>query len=305
MKIVEADNLLGEGPQWNAARQELVWIDGSKPHLWRWRAGAARAEPWPLQRPPAAVLPLDDGRLVIAFRAGIAIAESFGAAIRPLELPGLDLGDERFNDAKVDARGRLWIGTLDRRLTRPIGRLYRIDDASVAAMDSGFALSNGIAWSPDASTMYFSESMDRVVHRYAFDVESGGIRRLDPLMRVEGPPAKTDGLTVDAEGGIWCAIFGGRRIERRRPDGALDRTIELPVTNPTSCTFGGADLRTLFVTTARYGLAPDALSREPHAGCLLALDAGVQGIAEPQLASTNLLLAQPAARIHPPESAHA
>jgi sugar lactone lactonase YvrE len=294
MKVVSADNVLGEGPQWNAARQELHWIDGWKPHLWRWRWGSQAAEAWPLQRPPAAVLPLDDGRVVVAFRARIGIADRFGETLRDLELPGLELGDERFNDAKVDARGRLWIGTLDRRLARPIGRLYRIDDESVTAMDQGFALSNGIAWSPDGSTLYFSESMERVVHRYAFDLPSGTIRRREPLLRVEGPPAKTDGLTVDAEGGIWCAIFGGGRIERRRPDGSLDRVVDVPVSNPTSCMFGGPDLRTLFVTTARYGVAPADLPRQPLAGNVLALDVGVQGLPEPTLAPTNLLLMEPA-----------
>lgn len=296
LQWIEAGNLLGEGPQWNAAQQELVWIDGARPHLWRWHWGSAHAQPWPLERPPAAVLPLDDGRLVIAFRARFGIAERFGGPIRALALPGLELGEERFNDAKVDRSGRLWIGTLDRRLTRPLGRLYCIDDHDITAMDAGFALSNGIAWSPDGERMYFSESFERVVHRYAMHHRTGPLQRLAPLFRVPGPPAKPDGLTVDAEGGIWCPIFGGARLERRLPDGTLERVIELPVANPTSCTFGGPDLRTLFVTTATYAVAADDLPRQPLAGHVLALAPGVQGLAEPQLAPSNLLLAQAASR---------
>lgn len=288
--VIKADNLLGEGPLWSHTCQELLWIDGSNPHIWRWRWGADSPEAWPLPRPPAAMALLEDGRLLIAFRARMALAEAFGGPLQDVAMPGLELGEERFNDGKVDNQGRLWIGTIDRALTRPVGKIYRIDHRGIVAMDKGFTLSNGMAWSPDGATMYFSESFDRHVHCYRFDAGAGTIEPAGSLASFAGAAPKPDGLTVDAEGGIWCAVFGGSRVIRYLPDGTVDRVIQLPVTQPTSCMFGGPDLRTLFVTTATYQLTPQQLEEQPLAGSVLAFKLDVAGLPEPFLNKNNLLL---------------
>ncbi len=288
--VIAADCVLGEGPLWCERSQSLIWIDGSLPRILRWRWGAARAEVWPQPRPPAALALAQDGRLFVAFRARFGVAAEPGAPVRDLDVPELVLGDERFNDAKVDAAGRLWIGAIDRELTRRIGSLRRIDADRVHVMAGGFALSNGIGWSPDGRQMYFSESFDREVHRFRFDPSVGTITPDGRLVGYAGGEPKPDGLTVDAEGGIWCVVFGAGRIDRFWPDGRLDRSIALPVSRPTSCMFGGPDLRTLFVTTARYGLTPEQLEAEPHAGSLLAIPMPVAGLPEHRLAPDNLLV---------------
>jgi sugar lactone lactonase YvrE len=288
--IIRADCVLGEGPLWCERSQSLLWIDGSLPRILRWRWGAAEAEVWPQPRPPAALALDGAGRLFVAFRERFGVAPAPGEPVQPLAVPGLSLGDERFNDAKVDAAGRLWIGTIDRQFNRRIGSLRRFDADGIAVMAEGFALSNGMGWSPDGTQMYFSESFDRQVHRYRFDAAAGAITPDGRLAGYDGGEPKPDGLTVDAEGGIWCVVFGAGRIDRFWPDGRLDRSITLPVSRPTSCMFGGPDLRTLFVTTARYGLSPAELAAEPHAGSLFALPMPVAGRPEHRLAPDNLLV---------------
>ena len=301
--IIRADTELGEGPLWCERTQSLLWIDGSRPQILRWRWGAEAVEAWPQQRPPAALALADDGRLVVAFRERFGIAAHPGAPVHDLEVPGLDLGDERFNDAKVDRAGRLWIGTIDRALKRRIGSLRCFDNAGIRVMDRGFALSNGMGWSPDGNTMYFSESFDRQVHRYRSDLRTGGIERDGVLASYLGGEPKPDGLTVDEAGGIWCVVFGAGRIDRIWPDGTLDRSISLPVSQPTSCVFGGPDLRTLFVTTATFRLAPEELARQPFAGSLIAIPMDVAGLPANRLAPDNILLC--ASLVTTQESAHA
>lgn len=287
--IIKANAVLGEGPLWCAASQSLLWIDGNRPQYFRWRWGTDQAESWSLERPPAALAQLPDGGLLMAFRARMGVLAFPGAPITEIDMLGLALGDERFNDAKVDAQGRLWIGTIDRALTRPIGHLWRMDASGIRAMEGGFALSNGMAWSPDGRTLYFSESFDRLVHRFDFDPGTGGIAHAGILASFHGAP-KPDGLTVDAEGGIWCAVFGEGRINRYLPDGTQDRTLKVPVTNPTSCMFGGPDMKTLFVTTASYGLDDAAKAAEPLAGSVFAFSMDVAGLPAPVLNPRCVLL---------------
>ena len=225
---------------------------------------------------PAALALPQRGGLLIAFRRGLAIASQAGAALQWLDLPA-DLGEERFNDARVDASGRLWIGTLDRALHRPIGALYELQaDGNLRCADRGFALSNGIGFSPDASTLYFAETHERVVWRYRFDGVAGSVSERERFAQWPTDAGAPDGLTVDAEGGVWVALFGGSRIERLRPDGSLDFALDLPVSQPTSCTFGGPTLQTLYVTTAYIGLSDAQRAAQPLAGATLGHRHGIR-----------------------------
>lgn len=302
--VIKAAAMLGEGPLWCVRTQSLLWIDGHQPQYFRWRWGAADTEAWPLERPPAALAQLADGRLLIAFRERMGVMDAPGAVIQEIDMPGLTLADERFNDAKVDRQGRLWIGTIDRTLSRPIGHLWRMDADGIRAMGSGFALSNGMAWSPDQRWLYFSESFERLVHRYRFDAENGNIVHAGTLASFQGGQPKPDGLTVDSEGGVWCAVFGGGCVNRYRPDGTLERSIRLPVTNPTSCMFGGPDLKTLFVTTAIFGLSDEARAAEPLAGSVLAFSMEVAGLPESILSPSCILLRDSASLLVPKGLCH-
>jgi len=277
----DARNALGEGPVWCPQAQALWWIDVSVPSLWRLEAASGRVESWPLPKPPGTFALLEDGSILIAFRSGLARFEP-GAPLRWLDLPTLALGDDRFNDGKVDRAGRFWIGTMDRALTRPVGRLFRMDGLKrIDEVDAGFALSNGIGWSPDNRAMYFAETYEQRIYRYDFDLATG--RASNRRVLVQLPDGHPDGLTVDAQGGIWCALFEAGRIDRYRADGSLDRSLATPVSRPTSCMFGGPGLGTLYVTTARHGLSDAQLAAQPWAGGVIAIDVAEHGIAEPRM----------------------
>jgi sugar lactone lactonase YvrE len=275
--VVDCANELGEGALWCPLEDRLWWIDIQKPTLYSWQPGGA-AQHWPLAKPPGSFALRKSGGFLFAFRNGLATMEKPGAKVA--WLPGLELGEERFNDGKVDRAGRFWAGTLDRKLGAAIGKLYRVaPDFQVATMDRGFTISNGIGWSPDDRTLYFTDTPSRRIYRYDFDLATGQISNRRVFVEVDPGPGGPDGMTVDAEGFVWSAQFDRWCVNRYAPDGTLDRSIGLPVQRPTSCTFGGAELGTLYVTSASMGLAP-----QPHAGGLFALEPGVRGLPEPRFA---------------------
>ena len=281
--VVDCKNVLGEGPVWCPREQALWWIDISSPALWRFDPRSGAVDHWALPRPPGSFALRNDGGFLIAFRAGLATLDEPGGEIRWLDVPGLDLGDERFNDGKADRAGRFWTGTLDRRLGSAIGQLYRVEPGfRVAAVDRGFTISNGIGWSPDGRTMYFTDTPSRRIYRYDFDPAAGRVANRRVFVEVAAGHGGPDGMTVDAEGHVWSAQFDRWCVNRYAPDGTLERSIRLPVQRPTSCMFGGPDLATLYVTSARMDLAGEALAAQPHAGGVFALEPGVHGLPEPR-----------------------
>jgi L-arabinonolactonase len=281
--VVDCKNVLGESPTWCPQERVLWWIDISNPALWRFDPRSGAVAQWSLPKPPGSIALRHDGGFLVAFRSGLALLSQPGGDIAWLDVPGLNLGDERFNDGKVDRAGRFWTGTLDRRLGAAIGQLYRVEPGfRVTSVDRGFTLSNGVGWSPDDKTMYFTDTRARRIYRYDFDRATGRAGNRRVFVEVGPGEGGPDGLTVDADGHVWSAQFDRGCIDRYRPDGGLERRIALPVQRPTSCMFGGADLDTLYVTTARMDLAPDALAAQPQAGGLFALVPGVRGVPEPR-----------------------
>jgi Gluconolactonase len=280
--VLACDNDLGECPIWCPTTRRLWWIDVARPTLWRFDPATGASESWPLPKPPAAIALRRSGGLLILFRRGYAVidAPSLGTAIKQTHT--LDLGDERFNDGKVAPDGRMWVGSMDRGMKSPIGRLYRFaPDDGLQTMDEGFVLSNGMGWSPDGRTLYFAETRSKRIHRYDRDPASGaiGTRRLFATLDGDSAP---DGLTVDAAGHVWVAAFGGGAVHRYRPDGTLALRLSLPVEHPTSCTFGGEDLRVLYITSARRGIEGNARPT-PQAGGLWAVRLDVAGLPETRL----------------------
>jgi sugar lactone lactonase YvrE len=282
---VDCKNVLGEGAVWCPLERLLWWIDISNPTLWRFDPRMARIDHWPLPKPPGSFALRKGGGFLFAFRNGFATLAAPGGELQWLEPAGLALGDERFNDGKVDRAGRFWAGTLDRRLGNAIGQLYRVEPGfRVTAMDRGFTISNGIGWSPDDRTMYFTDTPSRRIYRYAFDPAAGSVANRRVFVEAAPGHGGPDGMTVDAEGFVWSAQFDRWCIHRYAPDGRLDRAVRLPIQRPTTCMFGGPDLATLYVTSARMDLADDALAAQPHAGGVFALDVGVSGLPEPRFA---------------------
>jgi sugar lactone lactonase YvrE len=183
----------------------------------------------------------------------------------------------RFNDGAVDAAGRYWIGTMALDESPGGGTLYRSDGEGLAPVLAPVSISNGIDWTLDGTQMYYVDSTAQRIDLFDFDLATGtisGRRTFAEIDPVDGTP---DGLTVDAEGHVWLALWDGWALRRYRPDGTLERVVYLPVSNVTSCAFGGDDLRDLYVTSASKGLSDAELRAQPHAGGLFVLRPGVAG----------------------------
>ncbi len=283
-RVIPAGNTLGEGIQWHAG-SGLWWTDIQQALLMHLPVGSDNAVtvPMPERVGSFALIDGDDRNMLCAFETGIGIAARSGGDVdwlyRPETLrPGL-----RFNDGRVDRQGRFWAGTMveDAALAAAgTGALYCLDSNGAAHMrHGGVAISNGLAWSPDGRTMYFADSPKRTIMAFDFDVDSGAIGR--PRLFATTPDgAYPDGATVDADGCLWSAQWGASRIVRYRPDGKVDKMIELPVSQPTCVAFGGDRLDELYVTSARDGLDAAALASQQLAGDVLMYRPGNVGVRE-------------------------
>jgi sugar lactone lactonase YvrE len=278
-----APGVLTEGPRWHEERCELFWVDILASTFHRARHGdggsAEALTTVTLDRHVGAAAPAAGGGYVLAAGQGFLFLDDSGD-VTELAQPDAGHTEVRMNDGACDAEGRFWAGTMAYDVTPGAGVLYRLElDGSCSTVLTGLTISNGIGWSPDGKTMYLNDSGTGLVEAFDFDPASGDISGRRTLVSIPGPDIGPDGLTVDEEGGIWVAVWGGAEVRRYDPQGGLVETVHLPVTRPTSCAFGGPDCATLFVTSARNGLDDDELARQPDAGRLFRVEGlGVRGM---------------------------
>lgn len=275
-------DVLGESPIWHAGEAALYWVDIRAPAVRRLDVFSDTVDSRPMPGLVGAIAFADDGRLVVALESRIALLEFSTAELTTLtELPDMPAG-HRFNDGRCDPAGRFWVGTMHNITRAPEGTLYRLEPAGLTPVSSGISIPNSLAWSADGRTMYFADSLRYRIDAFPYDLATGrpGERRTF----VETPkPAFPDGSAVDAEGCLWNAEFLGSRIVRYTPDGCIDLTIALPVDRPTCCAFGGADLKTLFITSTCQHLSEAERAGDPLAGALFAVDVAVPGLPEPKV----------------------
>jgi sugar lactone lactonase YvrE len=263
---------------WSQAESRLYWIDTFEPSLNRFDPVSGKNEVSLLDRMVTAIVPTRTGRLVGVTPEGVAEVDFGTGRVSALVDPEADIPDNRFNDAKCDGRGRLWSGTMRLDASSASGSLYRINgDLSWKRMDSGFVVSNGLDWSPDDATLYFVDSATGRIYAYEYDPDTGEVGSRSDFAIVRPEHGRPDGLCVDSEGFVWCALWDGWCVRRYAPDGQLDRELRLPVPRPSSVAFGGGDLRTLYVTTARVRLPSRILSEAPNSGSLFAARMSVPG----------------------------
>lgn len=280
--VQSANSILGEGPNWHPTEQALYWVDIKRPAVFRFEPGIGQTGHWPMPFAVGCVAPAHTpGQLAFADAAGFGLLNLSSGELTRIADPEGDLPGNRFNDGKVDRAGRFWAGSMDDRCENPSGSLYRLDpDHSVHRMASGFICSNGMGWSPDDRLMYFTDSMLRTLWTYEFDLRTGALGERREFAHLSDDDGVFDGLTVDSEGYVWVAVWNGWRVIRYAPDGSIDREVRFPVQRPSSCMFGGHDLRTLYVTSACVELGWKDLRTGPLAGALFALQCDVQGRAE-------------------------
>jgi sugar lactone lactonase YvrE len=262
---------LGEGPLWDIRTQTLHWVDIVGGAVLRRGGNSPIGDRVELGTQVGCLgLTPDPDVLVVGMRTGWHLLNIRTGARRFLTDPEADRDSCRFNDGAVDPGGRFWTGSLEDREATPDGRLYVLHgDGSYAVADEGFYCSNGIDWSPDGRWMYFVDSRRDVIMRYAFDVESGRLRGKSTFVDTAALDGIPDGLRVDSSGDVWCAFWDGAHVTRFGPDGTAIERMPVPVLRPTSVAFGGPDLQTMYITSARYGLTDEQLRRWPLSGNVL------------------------------------
>lgn len=282
--LTDASAQLGESPVWCVRDQVLWWVDIKGRAVHRYDPSSGKDQQWPVPGEPGCLALRASGGLVLAMGQGfVAFDPVTGVTTSLAQLPDEPEGN-RLNDGRSDRAGRFWAGSMRDPPAPPAkpGRLFRLgaDHRVVSTVDQ-LIVSNGLAFSPDDRTAYLSDShvSVRTIWAYDFDLADGHLSNRRVFIDTNGMPGRPDGGAVDADGCYWSAATDGWELVRYTPAGTVDRRISLPIQKPTMPAFGGADLRTIFVTSIGIGMDR---AQQPLAGGLFAVDAGVQGLPEPR-----------------------
>lgn len=280
--LYDARNTLGEGPLWDSSRGRLWWCDIKASRLWWMDESGGPAGCADLPFRPSALALKRDGTLLLATDVGLVDLEpaSLEHAVRaPLEAePGF-----RTNDGKVDRAGRFWWSSMDDNEGARPGRLFVLhpDGRNEIGLEA-VGIANCMSTSPDGRTFYLADGLEQSLFAFDLDPATARLSNRRLFATLRGGQGAPDGGAVDAEGFLWSCQWGAWRLVRYAPDGGIDRIVPMPVEQPTSCAFGGPDLETLYVTSARVGLSEEQLAEQPDAGGLFAFQPGVSGLSIPR-----------------------
>jgi sugar lactone lactonase YvrE len=286
-RVVRLERELAESPRWDVEEQAVYWLDiWNDPAVFRYRPVTGEFTAWSPGLPVTGQARRAGGGFVFATRTGLYTWDERTGESRFIHDPEADNRPVRFNDGSADRMGRFWAGsTYADDQFRAEGSLYRMDaGCNVQKMAGGLACSNGLGWSPDNRTMYVTAQFAYELLAFDFDPASGEIANRRSFAKVPEADGLPDGLTVDAQGCVWSAQWGGWRLTRYDPDGKIERVVKLPVPNPTSCVFGGPDLKDLYVTTAWLLLSDEERKAAPGSGDLFVIHTDIQGLIEPKFA---------------------
>lgn len=282
-----APSLLGESPFWHPDEAALYWCDIAGLRVNRFTPASGEHADWSFDSEPGCCAPVAGGGLLVATRHGLIRLNTHNGHRRRVAKPPYDAALQRFNDGRADAKGRLWCSTVYDPRSEALAGLYRWQGEAFDRLAGDITVGNGLAFSPDGSTMYWSDTTSHRIFAFDFDCGAGQLSRQRvfaqfPLKQPSADLAhyggRPDGAAVDAEGCYWVAMYEGQRLLRIAPDGHVLQELPLPVRCPTMPCFGGPDLCTLFVTTARDKRPADELQAQPLAGCVLSLRVGVPGL---------------------------
>lgn len=282
--VLNAGATIGESPTWAPAEGMLYWIDVKKPALHRYDPVTGRQGSWNVSSDIGAFALLPDSvGAIVALREGVFRLEFASGSLIRLAPPPFDPTLFRFNEGACDGAGRFWIGVmfdpLDGRPPAQAASLHRFTLGEGLVLQPDVSeLHNGMAWNREESLFYLSHSRAGEVFAYTFDARRGQLGSCGLFAKIATSDGIPDGAAIDTEGGYWCALHGGSRLRRYTATGELDREINLPVSQPTMCAFGGEALDELYVTSASDKLSPEQRTREPLAGALLRVRCGARGI---------------------------
>ena len=272
---------LGEGPVWDDREQVIRWVDIVNGHIHRWDPDSRSHQRLELGEMVGVIAMRTNGHLIAGLRSGIAFVDASTGEIQRLHAPDSHLPGNRFNDGKCDPSGRFWAGTMPLTADRPEGSLYVADgDGSIRRMLTDVTISNGLVWNMNKDRMYYIDTPTREVSVFDYDDAKGAIADRRTAVAIPAKEGAPDGMNIDVEGMLWIAHWGGSRLTRWDPvKGKKIDEIRMPVSNVTSCTFGGTEFRDLYITTAREGLSVSELHSQPQAGMLFVVrDSPWQGL---------------------------
>ncbi|MCC7696855.1 SMP-30/gluconolactonase/LRE family protein [Janthinobacterium sp. EB271-G4-7A] len=290
--VLDARAQLGECPLWSVAEQCLYWIDIAGRRLHRYDPATSLDRVWWVPCEPGCIALAEKGGLVAALRDGFYRFYPQEGLLDKLTDAPYDSRDMRFNDGHCDSAGRFWAGAMYEPRTAELAAMFCLERGATRLgwgpqQDLGVKVSNGLAFAADGQSLFQSDTPNHVIYRFAFDAASGqvGERKVFARLPAKGEDAvyggRPDGAALDAEGCYWSAQYEGGRVLRFSPQGEIIGIVRVPVTRPTMIAFGGADLRTLYITSAREGASDDELARQPQAGGLFAVRLDVAGRPEP------------------------
>jgi sugar lactone lactonase YvrE len=276
---------LGECPVWSGDEQVLYWVDINAPSLNRFDPATGENTAMPMPESIGCFALRASGGFVVALRDGFWLASKEGKLTRKVGNAPYDPAHLRFNDGRCDARGRLFAGSMNEARDASSAALLRLDpDFTQTQVISGMTISNGLAWSPDGRTMYHADTPTQVVNAYDYDPATALPSNPRVFTRFTADGDRPDGAAVDSEGCYWSALYRGAKVVRIGPDGRLLAAFAVPAMCPTMCAFGGRDLRTLYVTSARQQRSDEELARLPQSGGIFAMSVDVPGLPEPKFA---------------------
>ena len=271
--LSEIGNELGEGPFWNVGDNSLYWVDIKNHQIHLLNIDVGKVKSIDISAAVSAVFPFSGNDIYAITEDGMILLNTKSGKKQLVCHPEKDRLSMRYNDATCDRQGRLWVGSLAKTKDGQKGKLWCCNTVGICIeKESDIEVANGIDWSLDYTKLYFVDSGKGVVYEYNFDEDTAAISERKVLINIDRSEGCPDGLTVDANGDIWVCIWDGACVRKYDQFGELILQIPLPVSRPTSCTFGGADMKTLFITTARTGLSAQQLITEPLAGKVLALE---------------------------------
>ncbi len=278
--VLDSQSDLGEGAIWNWKTGELIWINITGKILNFYNPKIGNNKEMFTGQMIGTVVPAESGQVMVALKNGIYSLDPATGTKKQMANPEADLPDNRFNDGKCDPAGRFWAGTMSMTGQKEAGALYRLDsDSTIDKMMESVSISNGIVWSPDATKMYYIDTPTQKVMAYDYDNETGDISNPSVAVEVAKEMGSPDGMTIDADGNIWVALWGGSAVACWNPEtGKLLKKINIPAKNVTSCAFGGDNLETLYITTARQNTNGEELQTFPHAGGVFKTKPGAKGM---------------------------
>ncbi|MFO1304162.1 MAG: SMP-30/gluconolactonase/LRE family protein [Burkholderiales bacterium] len=283
--VLDVKARLGESPVWCGREKVLYWVDIDAPSLNRFDPSTGENVEMPMPESIGSFALRKPSGFIVALRSGIWLARADGKLDRRILDAPYDPSHHRFNDGRCDPAGRFLVGSMNERRDAPSGTLQCIDrDGSMREVYRGFTVSNGLAWSPDGRTMYHSDTPAHVVRAFDYDVATGHASHPRVFRQWQGETDRPDGGAVDSAGNYWSAFFRGGKVVQLSPRGDTIAEYPVPAMCPTMCAFGGPDLRTLYVTSARGGRDAQELARLPLSGGIFAMNVDVPGLPEPYFA---------------------